>query len=85
MGFWVEEIEQHHPEGSESSQDNIRLDLMLLALGKRTGLSLAEINELTNQDLLDYVKIFTGSRQEARKETWRMATQEDIDRFYSGL
>lgn len=85
MGFWVEEIERHRPEGSDSSQENIRLDLMLLALGKRAGLSFAEINELTSQDLLDFVNIFTGSKEEVRRETRRMATQEDIDRFFTGL
>lgn len=46
-------------------------------MGKKAGLSLAEINEFRIRDLADYVEIFTGSK----KEKPRMATQEDIDRL----
>lgn len=43
-------------------------------------MSLAEINELRIRDLAAYVEIYTGIGAEQDKP--RMATQEDIDRFF---
>lgn len=57
-----------------------RVDLEWIAVGKRAGLSLAEINELRIRDLAAYVEIYTG----ADKDKPREAKQEDIDRFYAG-
>lgn len=76
MGFLVAEESQDQ----ESSREIDRLDIELIALGKRTGLSFAEMNELTAQDLLDYIKAYTGTNEKEDKP--RMATQEDIDAFY---
>lgn len=81
MGFWVEAT--NHSNNQESSQEFARFDIELLAAGKRTGLSFAEMNELTAQDLLDYIKAYTGTNEKEDKP--RMATQEDIDAFYSAL
>lgn len=53
--------------------------LELLVLGKKCGLSLAEMNEFRVRDLLDFVEIYTG----AKEKRPRMATQEDIDAFFS--
>lgn len=78
MGFWVE------VENKKTSRQKVRrFDTALLAMGKRVGLSFAEINELSVQDLLDFVGDYAGAGDE--DEGPRMATQEDIDRFYSGL
>lgn len=78
MGFWVE------VENKKTSRQKVRrFDTALLAMGKRVGLSFAEINELSVQDLLDFVGDYTGAGDE--DEGPQMATQEDIDRFYSGL
>lgn len=91
MGFFVEENSQQQKQWQESSSgaelQGIDLGMELIALGKRVGLSLAEINEFRTQDLLDYVKAYTGETQTKTTEITgrRMATQEDIDRFYSGL
>lgn len=91
MGFFVGEDSQPSEQWQESSGEielhGIDLGMELIALGKRAGLSLAEINEFRTQDLLDYVKAYTGETQTKTTEITgrRMATQEDIDRFYSGL
>ncbi|MBC2722342.1 hypothetical protein [Desulfosporosinus sp.] len=55
-----------------------RLDLELLAIGKRTGLSFAEINEFRVCDLLAYSKSYVGDGDSKERE----ATQKDIDVFY---
>jgi hypothetical protein len=51
----------------------------LIAIGKRSGLSFSEMNELRVCDLLAYVDIYIGKKE----KKVRMATQEDIDRFFS--
>jgi hypothetical protein len=78
MDFFPEEAEQN--ENNEIATERPeRLDLELLAIGKRTGLSFMEINELRVCDLFAYADIYIGKK--AKKA--RMATQEDIDRFFS--
>ncbi|SDC70047.1 hypothetical protein SAMN02799630_01223 [Paenibacillus sp. UNCCL117] len=54
------------------------MDTELLAVGKRIGLSLMEINELRVADLFDIAKAYTGNQDEEAKE----ADQADIDAFY---
>ncbi len=54
------------------------MELDLLSLGKHTGLSFAEINELRVKDLLDFVQSYSGKKGDAV----RKATQGDIDKFY---
>lgn len=56
-----------------------RMDLELLAIGKKAGLSFEEINMFRVRDLVKYVNIFTG----ADKNKPRKATQADIDTFFS--
>ena len=53
--------------------------MVLISIGKRAGLSLQEINEFRVRDLLDYIRTVTDDDD----ETPRMATQEDIDKFYA--
>lgn len=75
MAFFVKETKgtsKHH-------RDPKRLDLELLALGKRSRLSFAEINELRVSDLLAYVGAYTGAQDDGP----RKATQNDIDKFYA--
>lgn len=52
----------------------------MLAIGKRIGLTLVELNELTVQDLFYLADSYTG----ASKDKPREATQDDIDAFYRG-
>jgi hypothetical protein len=78
MDFFVEEAEQKQSDDMVYEQPE-RIDLELLAIGKRTGLSFVEINELRVRDLLAYAGIYTGNK----KQKPRMATQEDIDRFFA--
>ena len=91
MGFFVEENSQQQKQWQESSSgaelQGIDLGMELIALGKRAGLSLEEINEFRTRDVLDYVKAYTGEikMRTAKAAGRRMATQGDIDRFYSGL
>jgi hypothetical protein len=78
MDFFPEEAEQN--ENNEIANEKPeRLDLTLLAIGKRTGLSFAEMNELRVRDLLSFADIYMGDKKPRR----RMATQKDIDRFFA--
>jgi len=51
-----------------------------MAVGKRIGLSFAEINELRMADLFDLAQSYMGKKHYGP----HMATQEDIDAFYRG-
>jgi len=50
-----------------------------IAVGKKMGLSLAEINELRIQDLVAYADIYTG----VDKNRPHKATQDDMDKFFA--
>ena len=56
-----------------------RLDLELLVVGKKMGLSFDEINMFRVRDLIKFVRIYTGNDEET--ETVRQATQADFDRW----
>lgn len=76
MGFFVEQ-EDKQSNGNDELHE--RIDLELLAIGKRSSLSFVEINEFRVRDLLAYVDIFIGEKKQKRKK----ATQDDIDRFFA--
>jgi hypothetical protein len=78
MDFFAEESERKENNDTTYEQPE-RLDLELIAIGKRTGLSFSEMNELRVRDLLAYADIYIGKKEKKA----RMATQEDIDRFFS--
>lgn len=63
--------------GTNEESDG-KLALRLLALGKKSGLSFAEINELRATDLLDLARFYAGTDDDKPKE----ASQDDIDAFY---
>ena len=65
--------------GEPSDTEPERMDLELLAIGKKAGLSFDEMNLLRVRDLLKYVQIYTGNNEET--ETVRQATQADFDRW----
>ena len=75
MGSFVEESKGK----SKSNRDPERLDLELLAIGKKSGLSFAEMNEFRVRDLFAYVRVHTG----AKDNRPRKANQEDINSFYA--
>jgi hypothetical protein len=75
MAFFVEQSNSK----SKDDEQIERLDITLIAIGKRTGLTMAEMNELRVKDLLDYTKVYMGEKENKPRE----ATQEDIDRFYA--
>ena len=54
------------------------MDLELLAIGKKAGLSFDEMNLLRVRDLLKFVQIYTGNNEETEV---RQATQADFDGF----
>ena len=66
--------------GEPSDIEPERMDLELLAIGKKAGLSLDEMNLLRVRDLLKFMQIYTGSGDE-ETETVRQATQADFDRW----
>ena len=70
------EAEGNNGEPSDTEPD--RMDLELLAIGKKAGLSFNEINMLRVRDLLKFVQIYTGDNNE---NTERQATQADFDRW----
>ena len=78
-GFFVEEQDRGDENPPELPD---RIDLELLAIGKRVGLTFEEINRFRVCDLISYVDIIM---KEKGKETAqpRRATQEDIDAFYA--
>lgn len=49
-----------------------------MSIGKKIGLSFAEINELGLKDLIDLAKDYSGAEDDKPKD----ATQDDIDAFY---
>ena len=59
----------------EEEPEPERIDLELLAIGKKAGLTFAELNMMRVRDLLDYVNIITGNQ----KSKPRKAAQKDID------
>lgn len=75
MGFLVRDRVSSNQKNKRHVE---RVDIELIAIGKRTGLSFAEINEFRVKDLLDFVDAYTGSDDKPRE-----ATQEDIDAFYA--
>ena len=75
--FFVEESNNK----SKSDRNPERLDLELISIGKRTGLSFEEMNEFRVRDLLAYARVFTGAGKEDDKP--RKASQKDINTFYS--
>lgn len=80
--FFVEEAEQKLND-IETHEMPERPDLTWLAIGKRAGLSFEEMNELRIRDLREYVDAYVDTYVDKPKRKARMATQEDIDRFFS--
>ena len=64
--------------GEPSDTEPDRMDLELLAIGKKAGLSFDEINLFRVRDLLKYIQIYTGNDEGAEI---RQATQADFDRW----
>lgn len=65
--------------GEPSDTEPDRMDLELLSIGKKAGLSFDEINMFRVRDLIKFVRIYTGKDEET--ETVRQATQVDFDRW----
>lgn len=82
MGFSIPEklLIRQQNQAEQSSSDVDRLDLLLLANGKRMGFSLAEMNEFRLRDFIELTNLFMGSGDQ--NETVRNATQGDIDKFF---
>ena len=64
--------------GEPSDTEPDRMDLELLAIGKKAGLTFDEMNLLRVRDLLKYVQIYTGNDEGTEV---RQATQADFDRW----
>jgi len=55
----------------------------LLVIGKRAGLSFDEMNELTVNELVQFVNIYVKRETGKQKPRRRAATQADIDAFFA--
>ena len=64
--------------GEPSDTEPDRMDLELLAIGKKAGLSFEEINMFRVRDLIKFVRIYTGNDEETEV---RQAAQADFDSF----
>lgn len=64
--------------GEPSDTEPDRMDLELLVMGKKTGLSFDEINLFRVRDLLKFVQIYAGNDEGTGV---RQATQADFDRW----
>ena len=64
--------------GEPSDTEPDRMDLELLVMGKKTGLTFEEMNLFRVRDLLKFVQIYTGNDEETEV---RQATQADFDRW----
>jgi len=67
--------------GEPSDEEPDRMDLELLAMGKKAGLSFEEINLLRVRDLIKFVRIYAGNGEEDTERQVRQATQADFDSF----
>lgn len=56
-----------------------RIDLQLLVIGKKMGLSFDEINMFRVCDLIKFIHIFAEQQEE--RNTVRKANQDDFDSF----
>ncbi len=64
--------------GEPSDTEPDRMDLELLAIGKKAGLTFDEMNLFRVRDLLKFVQIYTGNDEGTEV---RQATQADFDRW----
>jgi hypothetical protein len=64
--------------GGPSDTEPDRMDLELLAIGKKAGLTFDEMNLMRVRDLLKYIQIYTGNDEGTEV---RQATQADFDRW----
>lgn len=71
-------IAKRPPENTRPLPDDYNHEISLLFMAKKVGLSYDELNQMTLQDLFDFVDMWIGEENDAPRE----ATQGDIDRFY---
>lgn len=83
MAFFVPlELLERQQERNQKRSDPIeRTDLLLLANGKKMGLSFSEINTFRVRDFIEFTDIYFAG--ESSGNTHRTATQADIDALLS--
>lgn len=64
---------------SKSNKTIERLDLSILAMAKKTGLTFDEISLFTLNDLVLFIEVWSGKKSSKPKKI----NQEAIDRFFS--
>lgn len=65
--------------GEPSDTEPDRMDLELLVIGKKTGLTFEEMNMFRVRDLLKFIHIYAGEKDD--QNTVRQAGQADFDAF----
>jgi hypothetical protein len=65
--------------GEPSDTEPDRMDLELLAIGKKAGLTFDEINLFRVRDLLKFVSIYAGNNDD--EDIIKQAGQSDFDNF----
>lgn len=75
-------VRQKFQDQGKSKGLSNSLDLEILAVGKRIGLSFFEINMLTCQDLLDFACCFYGDKDEGGDQ--KISTPAEVEAFFRG-
>lgn len=68
------------PRENNNTPEDFNYEASILVMAKKVGLSFEELNLMTLQDFVDFIDLWM---EEPEEETERMATQQDIDSFYS--
>ncbi len=73
------EVESNGEATDTESDPPERMDLQLLVVGKKMGLTFDEINMFRVCDLVKFVHIYAAQQEE--RDTVRQANQSDFDSF----
>lgn len=71
---------KHLNNESDTNLEEFDYEVSLLVAAKKSKLSFEELNLLSLNDFFNYLDMYMGEKEEEEKP--RIATQEDIDKFY---
>ena len=79
-GFMVKAGESDDSSGEDADADDIAYWISAVAV--RLGIGLMTLNEYTTQAFMDTLRIYVKSGEESQESNVRVATPEDVDRFW---